>query len=136
MATEKAAQGMTAGSHGSTFGGNPLAMAVANAVMDVMLEPGFLEHVQETATLLHRRLEGLVAAHPKVFTEVRGKGLLVGLKCAVPNGDVVTKLREAGLLAVAAGENVLRLLPPLIIGKAEVEEAVAILDGVAKAWTH
>jgi acetylornithine/N-succinyldiaminopimelate aminotransferase len=136
LATEKAAQGMTAGTHGSTFGGNPLAMAVANAVLDVMLEPGFLAHVEETASLLRRRLDGLVAAYPRVFAETRGKGLLVGLKCAVPNTDMVTKLREAGLLAVSAGENVLRLLPPLIIDKSHVEEAVGIIDGVARGWTH
>jgi acetylornithine/N-succinyldiaminopimelate aminotransferase len=136
LATEKAAQGMTAGTHGSTFGGNPLAMAVANAVLDVMLEPGFLAHVEEIATLLRRRLDGLVEAHPRVFAETRGKGLLVGLKCAVPNTDMVTKLRDAGLLAVSAGENVLRLLPPLIIDKSHVDEAVGILDGVAGSWTH
>jgi len=134
LATEKAAQGMTAGTHGTTFGGNPLAMAMGNAVLDVMLADGFLPGVERIAKLLRRRLEGLVAEYPKVFTELRGQGLLVGLKCAVPNTVVVTKLREAGMLAAGAGDNVLRLLPPLIIKEAQIDEAVAAIDKVARSF--
>ncbi|HXP30697.1 MAG TPA: aspartate aminotransferase family protein [Stellaceae bacterium] len=135
LATETAAVGMVPGTHGSTFGGNPLAMAVTNAVLDIMLAPGFLERVQGIAGLLRRRLDAIVAAHGGVFTEVRGKGLLVGLKCRPPNGEVVDRLRQAGLLVVAAGENVIRLLPPLIIEERHVAEAADIIDGVARQWT-
>ena len=117
LATEKAAAGMTAGTHGSTFGGNPLAMAVANDVLDVMQEPGFL-----AAGRRDRRRPAPTArparrqSHPKIFAEVRGLGLLIGLKCAGrPTPRWSTVLRQAGLLTVAAGENVVRLLPPLII---------------------
>lgn len=131
LATEKAASGMTAGTHGSTYGGNPLATAVGNAVMDKMLEPGFLEHVQRIGGLLEERLNGLVSAHPSVFKGVRGQGLLLGMVCGPAVGDVVAALRANGLLSVPAGDNVVRLLPPLIIGEAEVEEAVGILDKTA-----
>ncbi len=134
LAKEKAARALTAGSHGSTFGGNPLAMAVANAVLDVMLADGFFERVQDTAALLRRRLEELVARRAEVFEELRGAGLLLGLKCRVPQAEMVARLREAGLLTVGAGDNVLRLLPPLIVSKEEIEEALAILDKVAGSW--
>ena len=121
---------MTGGSHGSTFGGNPLAMAVANAVLDVVLADGFLPRVAEIAGLLRARLEALVARHPDVLTEVRGAGLLLGLRCKVANTDVLDAVRAEGLLAVTAGDNVLRLAPPLIIDDSHVEEAVDILDRV------
>ena len=134
LATARAAAGMTAGTHGSTFGGNPLAMAAANAVLDVMREPGFLPQVERIAADLRQRLDALVARHPKVFAAVRGKGLLVGLRCHVGNGAMVDTLRGEGLLTVAAGDNVVRLLPPLIIDASHVGEAVAILDRVAGAW--
>jgi len=134
LATEKAAKGMTAGSHGSTFGGNPLAMAVANEVLSIMQEPGFFPRVERVAAALRKRLDGLAKSYPKLFVEARGKGLLVGFKCAVANTDVVDRLRHAGLLTVAAGENVVRLLPPLIIEESHVEEAAGIIDSVAKAW--
>lgn len=134
LATEPAAQGMTFGSHGSTFGGNPLATAVANAVLDVMLEPGFLDHVTAMSQRLWRKLETLVARYPGLFAEVRGAGLLLGLRCVPPAADLTTALRDAGLLVVGAGENVVRLLPPLIVGEAEVDAAVAILERVADAW--
>jgi acetylornithine/N-succinyldiaminopimelate aminotransferase len=134
LATEKVAAAFTVGSHGSTFGGNPLAMAVANAVLDLMLAEGFLPRVEAMGRKLHQRLAGLIAAHPRLFEELRGKGLMVGLKCRVPATDMVVRLREAGLLTVAAGDNVVRLLPPLIIEDAHVEEAAAILDRVAKDW--
>ena len=122
---------MTAGVHGSTFGGNPLAMAVANAVMDVMLEPGFMERVDKIAKLLRKELEAVVKKYPKVFIEVRGSGLMLGLRCHVPNTQLVDKLRENGLLAVGAGENVVRLVPPLIIDESHVREAVEKIDKAA-----
>ncbi len=136
LATERAAAGMKPGTHGSTFGGNPLAMAVANAVLDVMLADGFLPHVEKMAALLARQLDGLVRLHPKVLAERRGRGLLTGLKCVVPSGEMVEKLRHAGLLTVGAGENVVRLLPPLIVDEGHIEEAIGIIDGVARQWTH
>jgi len=134
LATEKAAVGMTPGTHGSTYGGNPLATAIGNAVLDVMLAPGFLAGVEKVGRALHRRLAALVDAHPRVYTEVRGHGLMLGLKIddAVANTAVVDRLRANGLLAVAAGDNVVRLLPPLIIEDAQVDEAVAILAKTAQ----
>ncbi|HKR19284.1 MAG TPA: aspartate aminotransferase family protein [Stellaceae bacterium] len=135
LATEKAAKGMTAGTHGSTFGGNPLAMAVANEVLTVMTEPGFLPQVERIAKALRGKLEALAKTYPKIFTEVRGKGLLTGFKCVVPNLEMVERLRHAGLLTVGAGENAVRLLPPLIIDERHVDEAAGIVDGVAKAWS-
>jgi acetylornithine/N-succinyldiaminopimelate aminotransferase len=134
MATERAAVGMTPGTHGSTFGGNLLAMAAVNAVLDVMLAPGFLDHVNRMAGLLRQRLAEVVGSHDKVFVEQRGKGLLTGLRCVVPNTEMVEKLRNAGLITVAAGDNVVRLLPPLIIEERQVAEAVQILDKVAGQW--
>jgi len=135
LATEKAAKGMTAGTHGSTFGGNPLAMAVANEVLTVMTEPGFLPQVERIAKLLRTKLEALAKSYPKIFAEVRGKGLLTGFRCVVPNLEVVERLRGAGLLTVGAGENAVRLLPPLIIDERHVDEAVGLIDGVARAWS-
>ncbi len=135
LATERAAVGMVAGTHGSTFGGNPLAMSAANAVLDVMLAPGFFEQVGRVAAALRRRLEAIAKEWPAIFAEVRGKGLLVGLRCTVGNGEVVARLRREGLLAVAAGENVVRLLPPLIIDERHVEEACGIVARVARQWT-
>lgn len=131
LATERAASGMTAGSHGSTFGGNPLAMAVGNAVLDVLLEDSFLPRVDRVARILWKRLAALVAKYPSVFAELRGAGLLLGLRCVVPNNDVIDRAREHGLLSVGAGENVVRLLPPLIIDESHIDEAVGILDRVA-----
>ncbi len=128
LATERAAAALTAGSHGSTFGGNPLAMAVANAVLDVVLADGFLDRVDSVARLLWRRLEALVKAHPKVLGGLRGAGLMVGLECVADNRALVARLRDNGLLAVIAGDNVVRLVPPLIIEEGHVDEAMAILD--------
>ena len=128
LATDRAAQFMTAGTHGSTFGGNPLAMAAANAVMDVLMAPGFMDGVVQTADKLWAKLEALVAKHDAVFECVRGKGLMIGLKCKKTNTDVVAKVLANGMLTVPAGDNVLRLLPPLIIGDAEIDAAIAILD--------
>ncbi len=134
LATEEAASGMQPGSHGSTYGGNPLAMAIGNAVLDVMLEEGFLDHVRKIGDLLKSRLEAMVAANPHVFEEVRGTGLILGLKAVPTNGDVIAALREEGLLTVGAAENVIRILPPLIIGEAEVDEAIEALERVCAKW--
>ena len=132
LATAEAAKGMVAGTHGSTFGGNPLAMAVGNAVLDVILAPGFLEHVRQNGLLIKQRLAELKDKHPNVIAEIRGEGLLVGLRCLAPQADVIAASRDEGLLMAAAGENVVRLLPPLIIGDAEISEAVAKLDSACK----
>ena len=132
LATNAAGEFMTPGTHGSTFGGNPLAMAVANAVLDVVLENGFLDQVRQIAGALNQRLSGLVAAYPGVFAEVRGTGLLIGLRCEVPNAEVIEAARAHGLLLAPAGDNVARLLPPLIVGEREVEEAIGILETVCK----
>ena len=133
LASDKAAAGMTPGSHGSTFGGNPLAMSVCNAVLDVILEPGFLAHVEEVGEALREALQGMIERHPRVYAGLRGRGLILGLECRVPNGEIVAAAVEGGLLTVAAAENVVRLLPSLVIEKPQVEEAVAILERVAAA---
>jgi acetylornithine/N-succinyldiaminopimelate aminotransferase len=128
LATERAASGMTTGVHGSTFGGNPLAMAVANAVLDIVFEPAFLEHVNRVANYLRQQLAMIADKHRGVIEEVRGQGLMLGLKCKVENNALINALRERGMLAVGAGENVVRLLPPLIINEEHVREAIAILN--------
>jgi acetylornithine/N-succinyldiaminopimelate aminotransferase len=128
LATAEAAKGMTPGTHGSTFGGNPLAMAAGNATLDVVTEPGFIERVQRIALLFKQRLAEIKDRHPAVIAEVRGEGLLLGLKCNVPNGDLIDALRAEKLLSVAAGDNVARLVPPLIVSEAEVSEAMSRLD--------
>ncbi len=123
LASKEAAKGMTAGTHGSTFGGNPLAMAVGNAVLDVILEQDFLDHIQSMSLFLRQKLAQLVDDYPDILEEVRGEGLMLGLKCKIDATDVVTALTEQKLLTVPAGENVVRLLPPLIIGEDEIREA-------------
>jgi acetylornithine/N-succinyldiaminopimelate aminotransferase len=128
LATAEAGSGMTAGSHGSTFGGNPLAMAVVNAVLDVMLAPGFLDRVRRMSLLLKQKLASISDRHSGVIAGVRGEGLLLGLKAVVPAAELVAALRGQGLLTVSAGENVVRLLPPLIIGEAEIAAAVERID--------
>jgi len=133
LATERAAVGMTAGTHGSTFGGNPLAMAVANTVLELMLADGFLANVRSTGDALISRMEGLAKQWPKIIESVRGVGMLIGLKCAVSAGDMVTACREAGLLTVPAGDNVCRLLPPLIIDDSHVSEAAEMVEIACKA---
>ncbi len=134
LATEAAAVGMTAGTHGSTFGGNPLAMAVGNAVLDVVLADGFLERVETVAGQLREGLEGLVERHPGLLAGVRGAGLMLGLRCEVPNVELMARLRDGGLLTVPAAENVLRILPPLIIEAQQVEEALGILEQACADW--
>jgi acetylornithine/N-succinyldiaminopimelate aminotransferase len=124
---------MTTGSHGSTFGGNPLAMAVGNAVLDVVLDEGFLDHVGQMGLRLKQRLAALKDEHGDIIEEVRGQGLMLGLKCKVPNQKLLEALRAEKLLTVLAGDNVVRLLPPLIVGEAEIDLAGAKLDAACVA---
>jgi acetylornithine/N-succinyldiaminopimelate aminotransferase len=128
LATADAAKGMTSGTHGSTFGGNPLAMSVGNAVLDVVLAPGFLERVTQMGLLLKQRLCELIDRHGSIIAEVRGMGLMIGLKTTIPNNEFVTAARREKLLTIPAGDNVVRLLPPLIVDEAEIGEAVQRLD--------
>jgi acetylornithine/N-succinyldiaminopimelate aminotransferase len=128
LATTEASKGMTAGTHGSTFGGNPLAMAVGNAVLDVMLAPGFLDHVRRMSLLLTQRLAEIKDRYGAVIAEVRGEGLLIGLKAVPPAGELVDALRAEKMITVAAGDNVVRLLPPLIIDEAGIADAVGRID--------
>ncbi len=130
MATEKVAAAMTAGSHGSTFGGNPMAVAAANAVLDVVLAPGFLDNVVKHGERLKKGLDDLVRRYPKLLVEARGVGLMLGIKCASDNGPVIKKAMEKGLLMVPAGDNVCRLVPPLVVDDKHIDEALAILDAV------
>lgn len=129
LATEQAAVGMTAGTHGSTYGGNPLAMAVANEVMDIVTEPGFMDGVNERAGQLWAALQNISLRYPSVLAEIRGLGLLIGLKPVGSNAVLYAALRERGLLTVLASDNVVRVLPQLIIGDAEIAEAVAAIEG-------
>jgi len=128
LATSEAAKGMTAGTHGSTFGGNPLAMSVASAVLDVMLAPGFLDRVRRTGLLFKQRLAEIRDRYPSVIAEVRGEGLLIGVRALVPAVQLVDALRAEKMIAVSAGDNVVRLLPPLIVSEQEIAEGVARLD--------
>ena len=127
LATEAAAAGMTTGTHGSTYGGNPLAMAVGNEVLGVMLEDGFLDNVGRVANFLHQQLGAVLEEHGDVIEEVRGRGLMIGLKCRCPAAEMVDALRGKGLLTVAAAEDVVRWLPPLIIGQDHAREALDML---------
>ncbi|HWN48668.1 MAG TPA: aspartate aminotransferase family protein [Xanthobacteraceae bacterium] len=132
LATAEAGKGMTAGTHGSTFGFNPLAMAVGNAVLDVVLAPGFLDKVGRSAILFRQRLAEIKDRHPGVITDVRGEGLLLGLVAACPNGELVEAMRAEKLLAVAAGDNVVRMLPPLIIEEPDIADAISRIDRAAE----
>ncbi|WP_282076623.1 aspartate aminotransferase family protein [Epibacterium ulvae] len=131
LATEKAAFGMTAGTHGSTYGGNPLGCAVGNAVLDEVTSDGFLNEVNRKAGLLRQKLEGLIAQHPAVFSEVRGVGLMLGLKCVVTNMDVVQVGYDNQLITVPAADNVIRLLPPLTLTDDDIDAALDLLDKTA-----
>ena len=133
LATAEAAKGMTAGTHGSTYGGNPLAMAVGNAAIDLATAPGFLDHVNKAANYLNQQLGALVAGHPDVFESVRGQGLMLGLKMKIPNADFIAAARDAGLVVLPAGDNVVRLLPPLTISEAELREGVELMSKAASA---
>jgi acetylornithine/N-succinyldiaminopimelate aminotransferase len=136
LATYEAAKGMTAGTHGSTFGGNPLAMSAANAVLDVMLAPGFLDRVRQTGLLFKQRLAEVKDRHPTVIAEVRGEGLLIGVRALVPAAELVDALRAEKMIAVSAGDNVVRLLPPLIISEPELAEGIARLDRACAALSR
>jgi acetylornithine/N-succinyldiaminopimelate aminotransferase len=134
LATEKAAAGMTVGTHGSTFGGNPLACAAGQAVFDVVLEPGFLEHVTRMGERLRGALEQMIPNHDHLFESVRGLGLMLGVRMKTDSRAFVTYLREHGLLTVAAGDNVMRVLPPLILEEAHVTEFVERLSEAARQY--
>jgi acetylornithine/N-succinyldiaminopimelate aminotransferase len=127
LATEAAAAGMTPGTHGSTFGGNPMAAAAGNAVLDIVLQPDFLSHVQEMGLLFKQRLAEIKDRYSNIVAEVRGEGLMLGLVCKIPNTDVSGMFFAEKLLTVAAGENVVRLLPPLVVTETEIKEACAII---------
>jgi acetylornithine/N-succinyldiaminopimelate aminotransferase len=131
LATADAAKGMTVGTHGTTYGGNPLAMAVGNAAIDLATAPGFLDHVNKIANYLNQQLGSLVAGHPGIFESVRGQGMMLGLKMKIPSGEFITAAREAGLIVLPAGDNVVRLLPPLILSEAEAREGVELMAKAA-----
>jgi acetylornithine/N-succinyldiaminopimelate aminotransferase len=132
LATEAAASGMTAGTHGSTYGGNPLGCAVGNAVMDIVTDGEFLAEVNRKAGLLRQKLEGLVADNPDIFVGVRGAGLMLGLMCKAVNTDVVKAGYDHGILTVPAADNVIRLLPPLTVTDEDIAVATDLLDRAAK----
>ncbi len=133
LATEAAAVGMTAGTHGTTFGGNPLAMAVGNAVLDVVLAEGFLDHVNALSISFKQKLAAFADSHPRVVEGVRGEGLLTGIKTRVPNTEFQAAARAAGLLSMGAGDNVVRLIPPLTITEADLSEAMVRLERAAQS---
>ncbi|MEZ5926304.1 MAG: aspartate aminotransferase family protein [Hyphomicrobiaceae bacterium] len=131
LATEAASKAMTAGSHGSTFGGNPLAMAVGNAVLDIILEKGFLEAVTEKGLFAKQQLAALRDTYPDIIEEVRGDGLMLGLKCRVPNSELISAMLGEHLLAVPGGDNVVRILPPLIVSTDDIRDAVSSIGRAA-----
>jgi len=133
LATENAASGMVAGTHGSTYGGNPLGCAVGAKVLEIVGDPAFLAEVARKGALFRQGLESLVARHPEVYEEVRGQGLMLGLKCRATNTDVVKANYGRHLLTVAAADNVIRLLPALNIPDADIAEALQRLDAAATA---
>lgn len=134
LATERAAKGMTAGTHGSTFGGNPLATAVGAAVLDVVTEKGFLENVCEQALYLKQQLARLKDDHPDVIEDIRGEGLMMGIKCRVPNTEFQAAALSEKLLVIGAGDNVVRLLPPLVVTQSDIKEAISKLDRACRAF--
>lgn len=132
LATEEAAYGMKAGTHGSTYGGNPLGMAVGNAVLDVVLEDGFLDNVRDTALVFRQGLASLKDRFPDVIEDVRGEGLMLGLKAKVPNTELLMAMRDEHLLGVPAGDNVIRLLPPLTVTAEEARDGIARIEQAAE----
>ncbi|KQV84046.1 aspartate aminotransferase family protein [Rhizobium sp. Root1220] len=133
LATAEAASGMKAGTHGSTYGGNPLAMAVGNAVLDVVLEDGFLQHIRDVSLVFRQGLASLKDRFPDVIEDVRGEGLMLGVKAAVPAVELLQAMRAAHLLAIPAGDNVIRLLPPLVVTADEAREGLARLERAAES---
>lgn len=136
LAKEAAAVGMVKGTHGSTFGGNPLAMSVGNAVLDVVLEPGFLDHINDIAKRLKQQLSMIADSYPEIVEEIRGEGLMIGIKCKVPNLEMLQALRDRKLLTVAGGDNVVRMLPPLIITEEHVAEAIEKLSDACRDFSE
>lgn len=132
LATEEAAYGMKPGTHGSTYGGNPLAMAVGNAVLDVVLADGFLDNVRDTALVFRQGLASLKDRYPDVIEEVRGEGLMLGIKAKVANTDLLMAMRDEHLLGVPAGDNVIRLLPPLTVTAEEARNGLARIEQAAE----
>ena len=135
LATKEAAAGMVAGTHGSTYGGNPLAMAVGNAVLDVVLADGFLEHVRDVALVFRQGLAALKDRFPEIIEDIRGEGLMLGIKAKIPTADLLKAVRAERLLAVPAGDNVLRLLPPLTVTAEEAREGLARIERAAEKLT-
>lgn len=131
LATAEAAKGMTVGTHGTTYGGNPLAMAVGNAAIDLVLAPGFLDHVNRIANYLHQQLGALVSGHPDLFDSVRGQGLMIGLKMKTPPAEFLAAARANGLIVLPAGDNVVRLLPPLTLSEDEARTGMELLNKTA-----
>jgi acetylornithine/N-succinyldiaminopimelate aminotransferase len=134
LATAEAGKGMTVGTHGTTYGGNPLAMAVGNEAIDMILEPGFMEHVNRIAGTLQQQLGALVAGHPDVFDSVRGQGLMLGLKMKTDATAFIAAARANGLIVLPAGDNVVRLLPPLTLSEAEARTGVELLNKTASQF--
>ncbi|MFT4003214.1 MAG: aspartate aminotransferase family protein, partial [Rhizobium sp.] len=132
LATAEAASGMKAGTHGSTYGGNPLAMAVGNAVLDIVLADGFLEHVRDIALVFRQGLASLKDRFPDIVEDVRGEGLMLGVKAAIPQAELLQAIRAEHLLGVPAGDNVIRLLPPLVVTAEEAREGIARLERAAE----
>ena len=132
LATEDAASGMTAGTHGSTYGGNLLAMAAGNAVLDVVLAPGFLDTVRDKGLRLKQKLAAVVDLHPDLFAQVRGEGLMLGLKCRVPPAEMAAAMRARKLLVVGAGDDVVRFLPALTVSDEEIDEAIVRIEAAAR----
>ncbi|KPF47251.1 aspartate aminotransferase family protein [Rhizobium sp. AAP43] len=132
LATDEAAEGMKAGTHGSTYGGNPLAMAVGNAVLDVVLADGFLEHVRDTALVFRQGLASLKDRFPDVIEDIRGEGLMLGIKAKIPNVELLMAMRAEHLLGVPAGDNVIRLLPPLTVTAEEARDGLARIERAAE----
>ncbi|MDE1995049.1 MAG: acetylornithine transaminase, partial [Rhizobiaceae bacterium] len=132
LATAEAASGMKAGTHGSTYGGNPLAMAVGNAVLDVVLSEGFLEHVRDVALVFRQGLASLKDRFPDIIEDIRGEGLLLGMKAAIPQAELLQAIRAEHLLGVPAGDNVIRLLPPLTVTAEEAREGIARIERAAE----
>ncbi len=136
FATEKVAQYMKAGSHGTTCGGNPMAMAVGNAVLDIMLADGFMANVTKRAAYLAEGLQGLVAQFPKLFTEHRGLGLMQGVQCrpGVDNRKLIEAMHHEGVISIAAGDNMVRILPPLIISEQEIDEGITAMHQASQKF--
>jgi acetylornithine/N-succinyldiaminopimelate aminotransferase len=134
LATAEAGKGMTVGTHGTTYGGNPLGMAVGNEAIDMILEPGFLDHVNRIAGYFQQQLGALVASHPDVFESVRGQGLMLGLKMKSDAGAFIQAARANGLIVLPAGDNVVRLLPPLTLTEEEAREGLNLLNKTASGF--